>query len=113
MTVTSRRTAWRVLAGPLAAVMLGLGIVVPLLEVEQTAPVVIESPHAPGSCPSAHDHTICTQVGANHDVPSPPPGGGREPITRWHPAFHAQAVPSATSFVALPRSRAPPTPVGI
>lgn len=93
--------------------MLGLGIVVPLLEVEQTAPVVIESPHAPGSCPSAHDHTICTQVGANHGVPSPAVGARPVPATRGNPTSRARSAPTAASFVALPRSRAPPTPVGI
>ena len=29
-----------------------------------------ESEHSPGACAPAHDHTICTQVGANLSLPA-------------------------------------------
>lgn len=50
----------------LAALMLSLSVAVPVLErADLVHAPVAESQHAPGSCPSAHDHTVCTQVGAN------------------------------------------------
>lgn len=46
--------------------MLTLSVAVPILEQGSLFHhPVAESAHEPGECPSGHDHTICTQVGAN------------------------------------------------
>ena len=46
--------------------MLTLGVVIPVLERAETVnEPVAESEHNPATCPSGHDHTVCTQVGAN------------------------------------------------
>lgn len=46
--------------------MLTLSVAVPVLEQGSLFHhPVAESQHSPGECPSGHDHTICTQVGAN------------------------------------------------
>lgn len=63
----SRRDPFRtILSAGIALLMLTLGMAVPVLEQDSIfhRPVV-ESEHNPGECPSGHDHTICTQVGAN------------------------------------------------
>jgi hypothetical protein len=51
--------------------MLMLSVVVPALERAEVenAPVA-ESSHNPAECPTGHDHTVCTQVGANLSAPS-------------------------------------------
>ncbi|MDH3205217.1 MAG: hypothetical protein OEO79_01315 [Gemmatimonadota bacterium] len=62
----TRRHAHKILSAGLAALVLALSVAVPLLErgefVDQAA---IESAHDPGRCGHAHDHRICSQVGAN------------------------------------------------
>ena len=46
--------------------MLTLSIAVPVLErADLVNEPVAESEHNPTECPRGHDHTICTQVGAN------------------------------------------------
>jgi hypothetical protein len=62
--------------GPLVALLLQLGVVVPLLERTDafTGPQV-ESEHGSDHCPTPHDHTICTQVGANQAVAIVPASG--------------------------------------
>jgi hypothetical protein len=55
---------------PLATLMLALGVAVPVMERADFARApVVESEHEPGTCPTPHDHTVCTQVGANHAAP--------------------------------------------
>ena len=50
----------------LTATMLTIWISVPLLEqVDLVHEPIVESEHSPSTCPPAHDHTVCTQVGAN------------------------------------------------
>jgi len=50
----------------LSALLLTLSIAVPALERAEFAhESAIESEHNPAHCPPAHDHTVCTQVGAN------------------------------------------------
>ena len=50
----------------LSALLLLLSIAVPALErAEFVHESAIESEHDPAHCPPAHDHTVCTQVGAN------------------------------------------------
>lgn len=55
----------------LTVLMVGGSVVVPLIErADQAHVTVVESEHAPGDCPTGHDHTVCTQVGANAPTPT-------------------------------------------
>ncbi|MDG2239372.1 MAG: hypothetical protein P8L30_04170 [Longimicrobiales bacterium] len=61
----------KALAAWLPALLVILSVAVPALERDEfAAETVVESEHAPGTCPTAHDHTVCTQVGANLSVAS-------------------------------------------
>lgn len=63
----SARTFRTLVATPLATLLLTLSVAVPVMEVADLAQTpVVESEHEPGTCPPPHDHTVCTQVGANH-----------------------------------------------
>lgn len=66
---TSRDRVRRGIALGISLLMLTLSIAVPLMEQSElvNSPVV-ESEHNPAECPSGHDHTVCTQVGANLSV---------------------------------------------
>ncbi len=64
------RSTRRAVAAPLTALLLTLSVAVPLVERADLGHTpVVESEHQPGSCPTPHDHTVCTQVGANHAAP--------------------------------------------
>jgi hypothetical protein len=57
----------------LSALLLTLSIAVPALErAEFVHQSVIESEHDPAHCPPTHDHTVCTQVGANLSLTAAP-----------------------------------------
>ena len=57
-----RRALW----APLTALMLLLSVAIPMLDIADFgSEAVVESQHDPASCAPAHDHTLCTQVGAN------------------------------------------------
>jgi hypothetical protein len=61
--------------GPLVALMLQLGVVVPLLESpEALGPTAVESEHGSEHCPTPHDHTVCTQAGSNPAIAVPAAG---------------------------------------
>jgi len=63
---TPRDSARKRFALGLTLLILTLSIAVPLMETSEIADAtVIESEHNPAECPTAHDHTVCTQVGAN------------------------------------------------
>ena len=50
----------------IALLMLTMSLAVPVLErAEMVGGPVAESEHDPVTCPTAHDHRICTQVSAN------------------------------------------------
>ena len=50
----------------ISLLMLLMSLAVPILErSEIVVGPVAESEHDPATCPTAHDHRICTQVGAN------------------------------------------------
>ena len=54
----------------MAALMLCLSVAVPLLDMVDLRPgPVVESQHDPANCAPSHDHTVCTQVGANMALP--------------------------------------------
>ena len=68
--MTRSTRPFRLLSAPLAALLLSSSMVVPALEAFDSGHVpVAESEHEPGSCPTPHDHSVCTQVGANHAAP--------------------------------------------
>lgn len=76
--------------------MLTLSVAVPVLEQGSLFHhPVAESAHTPGECPSGHDHTICTQVGANLAI-----GGD---------AVDGPQAPSAISLSSVDGHRLPPT----
>jgi len=55
----------------ISLLMLAMSLAVPVLErAEMVDGPVAESEHDPTACPTAHDHRICTQVGANFSAAS-------------------------------------------
>ncbi len=57
----------------LSALVLTLSVAVPALERAEFAhEPAIESEHDPARCPRPHDHTVCTQVGANLSLAAAP-----------------------------------------
>lgn len=99
----------RALSVGLSLLMLTLSGVVPIMErADLDSRTVAESEHNPGQCPRGHDHTICTQFGANFSavaratvyVPAPA-------IVRAVLTVSASAFAPAT-FHPAHRSRAPP-----
>ena len=54
------------LATGISVLIMTLSVAIPVLEKGTLLHhPVVEQEHAPGDCPSAHDHTICTQVGGD------------------------------------------------
>ena len=55
----------------ISLLMLTLSLAISLLDGSEPGHrPVVESEHDPARCPTGHDHTICTQVGANLSAPS-------------------------------------------
>ena len=96
--------------GPLAALMLTLSIAVPLVErADFVHETVVESHHDPAQCPSAHNHTVCTQVSANQVAPA---RSAKAPVARWARQFvlcaRVESAKAAFDIWHAP-ARAPPT----
>ena len=93
----------------LPALMLALSVAVPALEREEIAhETVVESEHNPGTCPTAHDHTVCTQVSANLSAVS-----GHTVISHDHSVVNVVAPAAApetphTVFLDGHPNRGPP-----
>ncbi len=106
----SRRDPVRVgLATALSLLMLTMSVAVPVLERGSLLDhPVVEREHDPGECPSSHDHTVCTQVGANlafeSDAVESPLARGSVAVSpvRGARVLHAARAHRANS------SRAPP-----
>lgn len=103
------RYARRAFAAWLSVLVLVLSAVVPILErADLDHHERWESEHAPGACTPAHDHTICTQVGANLSLPSR--GTAYHPTLRVVSGSRGQGV--AWAFRRAPHeghpTRAPP-----
>ena len=99
----------RCFAGAIAALVLTLSVSPPVLERADIGhEPVVESEHAPGECPQAHDHTICTQVGSNHAAPlgATPRQQSQQIFRAVHPSIFAAPTPSALAEGHA--SRAPP-----
>jgi hypothetical protein len=78
----------------LSALLLILSIAVPALaRAEFAHEPAIESEHNPAHCPRAHDHTVCTQVGANLSLAAAPTLSD-----------HTQEVISVTAPIEAPAS---------
>ncbi|MDX1645508.1 MAG: hypothetical protein R3304_00080 [Longimicrobiales bacterium] len=97
------------LVGGISALLLTLSVAVPVLEQDpQLFESVAENEHAPGECPSGHDHTVCTQVAKNlpidEDVADTPATGALATVSTRD---RAEAV-AHRSDRGSPRSRAPP-----
>ncbi|HSG07110.1 MAG TPA: hypothetical protein VLA36_02045 [Longimicrobiales bacterium] len=61
----------QVLGTCLSALIVLLSVLVPVLERGDLAQTTTaESRHDPATCSPGHDHILCTQVGANHALPS-------------------------------------------
>ena len=66
-----RNLARKSLSTGLAMLLLVLSVAAPVLERgELASDSSVESAHDPGRCGHAHDHRICTQVGANLSIVS-------------------------------------------
>ena len=100
----------RALSAWLSTLMLVLSVAVPLVErADLDHQVRWESGHDASSCAPGHDHTICTQVGANLSLPS------RAGVPS--PVFHVVrgSLPADLTFTnrraqtAGNRTRAPPS----
>jgi hypothetical protein len=108
--IRAKRRNRTVVAAPLASLLLTLSVAVPIVErADLTHAPVVESEHQPGSCPAPHDHTVCTQVGANHAAPREDAGVRCDGVIRR--AARMAAVDRARD-VRLSRSvsaRAPPS----
>ncbi len=100
----------KALAAWLPTLLLVLSVAVPVLERAEFAhEPVVESEHNPATCPPAHDHTVCTQVGANLSLATAPIFVDHtHPIVRASIPVQAPATSSAV-FLDGHRSRAPPS----
>lgn len=97
------------IATVISALMLTLSVAVPVLEQGALfSHPVAEAEHNPGECPSGHDHTVCTQVGANFAFE------GRAVESADHAGHITSAssssddVAAARAWASNKRSRAPP-----
>ena len=94
----------------LALLLVTLSVAVPMLDAADAGSgAALESEHHPGTCPPAHDHTVCTQFGGNLPL-----------VSAWTRIPSAETVRTAsphddlrlshtTVSVAANRSRAPPS----
>ncbi len=93
----------------ISLLMLTLSVAVPVLEqFDMAGEPVAESEHNPATCPPAHDHTVCTQVGAN--LAAPADGEPRRlPLAAVSVLIPSQApTVGSASFPEGHPSRAPP-----
>jgi len=99
----------RVFSALLCALTSWATVAVPVLERDTlVSRPAAENQHDPSQCPHGHDHTVCTQVSANHPLSTA--GSGHRlshVVARLAPP---REIRSSTGASALdgPRSRAPP-----
>lgn len=99
----------RVIAPLLAALMLSLGVVVPLVDVVAAGELpALESEHRDATCGWGHDHTVCTQHLANQGLGTAPADRqDAEPLAATpNPGDAPEALPTLT--LEAPPARAPP-----
>jgi hypothetical protein len=99
----------RVVSAPLAAITLASGIALPFLDsTDLPSTAAVESRHDPDRCPTHHDHTVCTQVGANHLAPSGGAGPRADGVVYRVAAPCEAPVAISSHSPACARARAPP-----
>lgn len=106
-----RRSQWvrKGTAIALASVMLTLSVAIPVYErADVNHGTVAENQHAPGHCPTGHNHTICTQVGANAPATSARATYVIAPVEIRAPTVVGVAIAAAGAFPEGHPSRAPP-----
>lgn len=108
--IPRRRGIRGAVAGPLSALMLTLSVAIPFLERSDIRhETAVESHHDPSACPTAHDHTVCTQVGANHGAPSPGSLHRAAHVSYRSPVPAPPPGARTPALIAGPPSRAPPS----
>lgn len=104
------RPFWRIFAPLLAAVCFTSTVVPQLLDAaDANHGPVLESKHDAATCPRGHDHTLCTQVGANLGVTTETPQHGVATADRdeaRRPGIR-ERIPRGPGYFPL-GSRAPP-----
>lgn len=93
----------------MSALMVMLSAAVPMLDVaDLRTGTTVESQHDPASCAPSHDHTVCTQVGANHALAGGTPA--RAPATLVQSRVPLPALRSVLGSVLADGhpTRAPP-----
>ena len=104
-----RTISRRCLATALAAVMLTLSIVMPVLDRGDIADEpVAESEHVPAECLQGHDHSICTLVGSNHAAAAPASGGHQQQRLHRLASLTPRLANVRSAILEGPPSRAPP-----
>jgi len=94
----------------ISLLMLTLSVVVPVLERGSIFDrPIVEREHNPGDCPSGHDHTVCTQVVANHGAPTAGADHEPAPAVFAQPTLEARASHRAAELELRPPSRGPPS----
>ena len=89
--------------------LLTLSVALPVLERSDiVSEPVAESEHNPATCPSGHDHTICTQVGVNMALPTASPTYARGLREASTGTSGDQPTAFSTAFPEGHPSRAPP-----
>lgn len=104
------RTVRQVLGTCLWALLVALSVAVPVLErADLGRGTAFESQHDPATCSPGHNHTLCTQVGASHALPSRQDMRvGTSPFVRGRVADHLASV-FVTAFADGHPTRAPPS----
>jgi hypothetical protein len=93
----------------LAALLVALSVAVPMLDrADAGSGPVVEGEHHPGTCPPAHDHTVCTQFGGNLPLVSAWTRIPTASTVRTPPPREGGRMSYATASVAANHSRAPP-----
>lgn len=102
---------WRRLVAALTTfLVVALGAVVPLLDGDRArVGAALEAEHH-GSCVVVHDHTICTQIGANLALIPETPGPRRLPVPVHAERPPVADGPSAVELDGTHLPRAPPSP---
>lgn len=89
--------------------MVCLSVAVPMLErADVSKQTAIEHHHDPSTCPRGHDHTVCTQAGANLALAAARPAPDAGPALTHVEMRVAQVVALARAYADGPPSRAPP-----
>lgn len=97
------------IAAVISVLMLTLSIAVPVLEQGALfSHPVAEAEHNPGECPSGHDHTVCTQVGANFAFEGRSVDSSEHTDGVTSTAPHSEDAVPAHAWASTKRSRAPP-----